>query len=145
MRVLTLAFVLVLAACSHKPKPSSLVPAEGALDDLRSAVAREIRDPDRAKRAAALVDEIEQLTSAAHADFKVHAAALRTLNANYDATQAEFSKLFRDFNAMRDARQTRALDINRRAKALVSAEEWNALSRVREKAARDAAEAGSEF
>jgi hypothetical protein len=145
MRVITLAFVLVLAACSHKPKPSSLVPAEGALDDLRAAVAREIKGPERAKQVAALVDELEQLTIAAHADFKAHAAALRTLNANYDATQAEFGKLFRDFNATRDARQARSVDINQRAKALVSAEEWNTLSRVREKAVRDADAAGSEF
>lgn len=145
MRVLALAFVLVLGACSHKPKPSSLVTAEGALDDLRAAVAQEIKDPERAKRADALVDELQQLTIAAHADFKAHAAALRALNANYDVTEAEFRKFFGDFNARRDARQARALDLNRRAKALVSAEEWNALSRVREKAARDAAAAGREF
>lgn len=145
MRVLALAFVLALAACSHKPKPSSLVAAEGALDDLRTAAAREIKDPDRAKRVDALVDELEQLTSAAHAEFKAHAAALRTLNANYDVTETEFRKFFGDFNARRDARQGHALDLNRRAKALVSAEEWNAVSRVREKAARDAAAAGSEF
>jgi hypothetical protein len=145
MRILALAFVLVLSACSHKPKPSSLVPAEGALDDLRAAVVREIKDPERAKQAVGLVDELEQLTIVAHADFKAHASALRTLNANYDATEAEFGRLFRDFIVKRDARQAHSLDLNRRAKALLSGAEWNALSRVRDRAARDADDAGSEL
>jgi hypothetical protein len=145
MKMLVVTLVLVLAACSHKPKPSSLVPAEGALDDLRAAVVREVKDPERAKQAVGLVDELEQVTISAHGDFKAHADALRSLNANYDATEAEFGTLFREFNARRDARQARSLELNRRAKALLSADEWNALSRVRKKAARDADEAGSEI
>jgi len=140
-----LLFLLLLVACSHEPKPSALVPAEGALDELRAAVAREVKDPDRARRAVALVDEMERITIAAHADYKDHEARLRALNANYDAKEEDFRTLFRDFNARRDERQARTLELNQRAKALVTAGEWQALARLREAAARKAVEAGSEI
>jgi len=140
-----LLFLLLLVACSHEPKPSALVPAEGALDELRAAVAREVKDPDRARRAVALVDEMERITIAAHAGYKDHEARLRALNANYDAKEEDFRTLFRDFNARRDARQARTLELNQRAKALVTAGEWQALAKLREEAARRAVEAGSEI
>jgi ABC-type sulfate transport system substrate-binding protein len=121
------------------------VPAEGALDELRAAVAREVKDPDRARRAVALVDEMERITIAAHADYKGHEARLRALNASYDATEEDFRALFRGFNARRDERQARTLELNQSAKALVTAGEWQALARLREEAARKAVEAGSEI
>jgi uncharacterized lipoprotein YajG len=145
MRILRLlSALLLLAACSHEPK-EALKPAEGVLDELRAAVAREVKDPDRAKRAAALVDEMEQLTIRANADYKDHEAKLRALNANYDATPDEFRALFGDFNARRDKRQAQALDLNRRGKALLTLQEWQELSKLREEALRDAVDAGSEI
>ena len=136
-----LAALLLLAACSHEPKPSELVTAEAAFDRLRAAVAREIRDPGRAKQASALVDELQQIEVAAHADTKAHDARLRALNDNYDAAEADVQAAFRDFNAGRDRRQESTLELNRRAKALVTEDEWHALARAQEQALRDAVEA----
>ena len=133
--------VLALVACSHEPKPSALVTAEAAFDRLRAAVAREVRDPARAKQASALVDEMQQIVVAAHADLKAHDARLRALNDDYDAAEADFQTAFRDFNAGRDRRQDRTLELNRRAKALVTEDEWNALARAQEQALRDAVDA----
>lgn len=139
------ALLLVLVAgCSHEPKPA-LAPAEGALDELRAAAMQEIKDPQRARGAAALVDEMEKLVAAANADYRAHEVKLHALNANYDATEADFRALFRDFNARRDERQERTLALNLRGKALLTADEWNALARLREKALRDAIDAGSEL
>jgi len=136
--------LLLLAACSHEPK-DTLKPAEGVLDELRADVLREVKDPDRAKRAAALVDEMEQLTITANADYKNHDSKLRALNANYDATPDEFRALFGDFNARRDKRQAQALDLNRRGKALLTMQEWQELAKLREEAAKKAVDAVSEF
>src|SRR5580765_3560693 len=145
MRILRLLSALLLvAACSHEPK-DALKPAEGVLDELRADVLREVKDPDRAKRAAALVDEMEQLTITANADYKNHDAKLRALNANYDATPDEFRALFGDFNARRDKRQAQALDLNRRGKALLTLQEWQELAKLREEAAKKAVDAVSEF
>ena len=73
-----------------------------ALDDLRSAVAREVRDPQRAAQATALVDELTQLLAEAHG-----------------ATDAR-----------RDAMLMQVLDIYQRMKAVISAGEWEGLPRV---------------
>ena len=144
MRAAFLAAALLLVACSHEPK-DPLKPAEGVLDELRADVLREVKDPDRAKQAAALVDEMERLTITANADYKNHEAKLRALNANYDATPDEFRALFGDFNARRDKRQAQALDINRRAKALLTLLEWQELAKLREQAAKKAVDAVSEL
>jgi uncharacterized lipoprotein YajG len=145
MRTLRVLFSLLLvAACSHEPK-EALKPAEGVLDELRAAVTREVKDPNRAKQAAALVDEMEQLTIRANADYRDHEAKLRALNANYDATPDEFRALFGDFNARRDKRQAQALELNRRGKALLTLQEWQELAKLREEALRKAVDAGSEI
>jgi hypothetical protein len=141
VKVLACLVLLALAACSHEPKPSALTTADEAFDRLRAAVAREVKDPARAKQASALVDEMQQLVVVAHADLKAHDARLRALNDNYDAPEADFQAAFRDFNAGRDSRQDRTLELNRRAKALVTEDEWNALARAQEQALRDAIEA----
>ena len=138
---LSVIALLSAAACSHEPKPSALVAAESAFDRLRAAVAREVKDPVRAKQAGALVDEMQQIVVAAHADLKAHDALLRALNADYDAAEADFQAAFRDFDAGRDRRQDRTFELNRRAKALVTENEWHALARVQEQALRDAVEA----
>lgn len=135
------AALLLLAACSHEPKPSALTTADEGFDRLRAAVAREIKDPGRAKQASALVDELQQVVVAAHADLKAHDARLRTLNDNYDASEADFQAAFRAFDAGRGRRQDRTLELNRRAKALVTEDEWNALARAQEQALRDAVDA----
>ncbi len=52
---------LVLAGCSHEPKPSALGAAKGAFDELRATVRGGIRDPDKAVEVAGLVDQLEQI------------------------------------------------------------------------------------
>lgn len=141
MRYWTCLVLPALVACSHEPKPSALATAEAAFDRLRAAVAREVKDPARAKQASALVDEMQQIVVAAHADLKAHDARLRALNDDYDAAEADFQAAFRDFDAGRDRRQDRTLELNRRAKALVTEDEWHALASAQEKALRDAVEA----
>ena len=141
MKCLACLVLLALAACSHEPKPTALTTAETAFDRLRAAVAREVKDPGRAKQASALVDELQKLVVEANGDLKAHDARLRALNANYDATEADVQAAFRDFNAGRDRRQDRTLELNQRAKALVTEDEWTALAGAQEQALRDAVDA----
>jgi hypothetical protein len=135
--------LLVLAACSHEPKPSMVANAEKAFDELRAAVAREIKDPARAKQSIALVDEMDQLVAAADRERKLHEARLRALNESYDSTLERFRGAFRDYNALRNDWQARTLELNLRAKTLVTPAEWQALAKVREQAARRAAAIGA--
>jgi hypothetical protein len=145
VRAISFLALALLLACSHEPKPSTLVTADGALDELRAAVVREVKDPQRSRAAVALVDEMEKIVGAAHAGIQDHNAKLKALNANYDATDEDFRAAFRDFNAARNRREDQTLDLNRRAKALLTAGEWNELAKLREEAIRRAVAAGSEF
>jgi hypothetical protein len=137
-------FLLCLAGCSRERQPTALEIAGGALQKLRSAVVREVSDPQRAKQGAGLIDEIERLLSEVDADLKAHNDGMRTLNADYDATEAAFRAAFRQFNAKRNARQQRLLDLNQRAKSLLSAEEWERLGAVSAEALESAIQAARE-
>jgi hypothetical protein len=144
MRLFVFVVLLCLAACARDPKPSALELANTAMGELRAAVMREVKDPARAAQGTALVDEIERLLAEVDTDLKAHNARIRTLNADYDATPEAFRAAFRDFNARRNERQRRVVDINQRAKALLTAAEWKALGRVREEALEKTLAAGRE-
>jgi hypothetical protein len=136
-----LVLVLLIGGCSHKPKPSAMEAARGAFDDLRAAVRSEIKDPDRAAQGTDLVDQLERLTIEANKDHKAHDKKIRSLNANYDATEEEFQAAFLAFDARQKDRQERMLEINQQAKDLTTAEEWKALAKVHEEMLKKALEA----
>ena len=144
MRAALAVVLICVAGCARDPKPTALEIASGALQKLRSAVVREVRDPERAKQGARLIDEIGRLLAEVDADVNAHNDAIRTLNADYDATEAAFRAAFRQFNAKRNERQQRVLDINQRAKALLTAEEWERLGAVSAEALESAIQAARE-
>ena len=121
---------LALAGCSHEPKPSALVSAKGAFGELRAAVRGEIKDPHKAAEVAGLVDQLEQTMIEAVEARKGHAVRMRSLNSNYDAPEEDFKAAFREFNEKRSSRQDRILAIDQQARALTTAGEWKAISKV---------------
>jgi hypothetical protein len=126
------ACLACLASCAREPKPSALESASHALAEARSAIVREVKDPERAKQALGLVDEVERLLANAVAGHRTHDARIRSLNADYDATPDAFRASFADFNAKRNERQRRMVEANQQAKTLLTAAEWQALTKVRE-------------
>lgn len=121
--------LLLLAACSSKPKPAAVDTAKGAFDSLRKAVQKEIKDPARASEAVDLVDQMEQLLIEAVEARKAHRAKILSLNANYDSTEEDFRATFKELNAKRDSRQDRSLAIAERARTLTTPREWEAISK----------------
>jgi hypothetical protein len=140
-----LVLLLLIAGCSQKSKPSALESAKGAFEELRTAVRSEIKDPDKAAQGTHLVDQLERLVIEANNDRKAHDDKIRSLNANYDATEEEFQAAFREFNARQKNRQDRVLEINQRAKNLTTEEEWKALVKVHEEMLKKALEAAQEM
>jgi hypothetical protein len=139
-----LVLFLLIAGCSQKSKPSALKSAEGAFDELRAAVRSEIKDPDKAAQGTQLVDQLERLMIEANKDRKAHDDKIRSLNANYDATEEQFQAAFREFNGRQKNRQDRVLEINQRAKNLTTEEEWNALAKKHKEMLEKALEAAQE-
>jgi len=140
-----LIFSVFVTGCSHEPKTTSLVASKGAFDELRAAVMREIRDPDRAAKGVILVDQLEQIMIDAANDRKAHVDRIRALNADYDATEEDFRVMFREFNAKRSDRQARIIDINQQAKNLTTMKEWKALVKIEEKMVQKTLEAEQEM
>jgi hypothetical protein len=88
---------------------------------------------------------LERLVIEANNDRKTHDDKIRSLNANYDATEEEFQAAFREFNGRQKNRQDRVLEINQRAKNLTTEEEWNALAKKHEEMLKKALEAAQEM
>jgi ABC-type sulfate transport system substrate-binding protein len=123
--------MILTAGCASTPAPSPLASAEQAMATWRDTVYTVIGDRDRAGKVIGQLDQLEQLVRDADRERRAHDRALRALNANYDATEAEFESVFAAFNARRRARHQEALAINREIRSLTGAEEWKALSRVK--------------
>ena len=140
-----LVLFLLVTGCSQKSKPSALESAEGAFGDLHAAVRSEIKDPEKAAQGTALVDQLERLVTEANSDRKAHDDKIRSLNANYDATEGDFHAAFSGFNARQKDRQDRVLEINQRAKDITTEGEWKALAKVREEMLKKALEAAQEM
>jgi hypothetical protein len=123
--------MILSAGCASTPAPSPLASAEQAVAQWRDTVHAVIGDRDRAGKVIGQLDQLELLVQHADRERKAHDTALRALNANYDATEAEFEAVFAAFNARRSVRHQEALAINREIRSLTSADEWKALSRVK--------------
>lgn len=136
------AMVILATGCSQKPKPATLETARGALDDLRAEVREVIKDPAKSAEFGGLIDQMEQMLGDMSGDRKAHDTRMRTLIADYDATEEAFRAAFRDFNDKKRSRQERILAINEQAKGLTTAREWKAISRARAHALEAAVKAG---
>jgi len=115
------------AGCSRGPRPSAVVTAKGAFDELRTAVRDEIKDPAKSAEVVDIVDQLEQIMIEAADARKAHAARLHVLIADYDATEEDFKGAFAELNTKRDSRQDRILVIDQRARELTTNREWKAI------------------
>lgn len=129
------------SGCSHQPKPPAVESAKGAFDELRVAVRKKISEPSRAQEVVGLVDQLEQAMVDASKARKVHESRLRSLNANYDATEQDFKDVFREFNSEKSRRLEHILTIDQRARTLTTEREWTALSKDVARALESAAKA----
>jgi hypothetical protein len=125
-----LGVLLVLAGCSHQPKPTALESATEAFDDLRIVVREEIKDPARAAGVAGIVDQLELLMKEATEARKAHDVRLRALIRDYDAPEEDFRSAFREFNEKKVGRQDRLLAMDQRVRSLTSAKEWNTIAKA---------------
>ncbi|HZF18068.1 MAG TPA: hypothetical protein VE008_00020 [Burkholderiales bacterium] len=102
-----------------------------SMDELRAAALTTIKDPARAKEVAGLVDELERNFAEALKLDRNHLDRLWALDADYDATQADFRKLFADFNADAVRRRDGFVELRNRLIAATTETEWNELAKTR--------------
>ena len=96
--------------------------------DMEGLVNRTVQDPEKAKQVNVYVAEIiKELKSSREQEREYH-RQMYTLNANYDATPEEFSKILNEANIHRMQSSANVLSLRFRMKTLMTAEEWKALS-----------------
>jgi type IV pilus biogenesis protein CpaD/CtpE len=117
--------------------------AANAFTDLRREINAQVADPARRAELLTLTDEFEQLLDEAVASRSETEARIRALNADYDATEAEFVAALAKARESTRARQERLLEIQSRAKGILTAPEWNSLGKFRAIALEAAAELAS--
>jgi len=93
-----------------------------------------VGDADRAEQAAALAEQLKQGFVATQSQLQVDMKVFRSMNADFNATEAQFQAFFEGLNAQAKNRQNQAVAIHSKMKALLTAEEWKQLNDAREDA-----------
>jgi hypothetical protein len=128
---LTLALAIV-SGCSSKPPLSPEQQAQADLTayeaELRKVV---IADPVRADKLMALTNEFQKLLQDTVTHVSSYRAKAVALNANYDATRADYDSLFNQQDAAREAFMQKATALREQMAALITDAEWAQLKKAR--------------
>ena len=129
----TLVLTLILAGCSS---PHYGRMGHGSGDsywdrdkgDIASLIKKHVADPQKATAADEVTEEIVAELRKSRVQSRQHHRQLYELNAKYDATPEEFTKILDEANHSRMQSAGRILGLRFKLKSLLTAQEWNALS-----------------
>jgi uncharacterized coiled-coil DUF342 family protein len=131
-----LGILLVSTGCAghHGPGYGGRAQAmEKGAAEMKALVAETVQDPEKAKRVQAVMDEMMgEVRQLAQQDREFH-RKLYDLNANYDATPEQFTKILDDLNNNRMRASMTILAKRFQMKEMLSAQEWKALTDGMEK------------
>ena len=122
-------------------KTSSIDKEVNAFDKLRTNVQEVVADPERAEQSQALVDELQQVFDDIKDSRIERRDRIRALNADYDASRAEFETLLDGIAQDRVADQERVSQTYRQLLEVITTEEWTKLAKSRDKAMQAAIKA----
>jgi hypothetical protein len=132
--VLSLASLLVLGGCSSYHHHGMADGTKGdaywqkGQQDMGALIDRTVKDQDKAQQVKALVGEIITELKNGREQERAYHRQLYTLNASYTATPDEFSKILNEAGHQRMGNSARILSLRFKMKALMTADEWQALS-----------------
>jgi hypothetical protein len=130
------AATCLLFACASHPKSARAQGTQAILAEMRGAALVEIKDEARSREVSALIEQLAEQDRLARSAVAIYRTRLLALNADYDATEEDFHKLFSDFNNERLAHQTRIVELWTEMASLTTDAEWDALGKVRIAAAK---------
>ena len=124
-----LVMVLGLSACAGKDSKEET--PDPMTEQFRQEILVVVTDPDRAKKAVKLVDQLGQLSADAERQYEKDLEIFHALNASYDTKETAFQGLFMNMNNQARARQRRVLEVHAKMQKLLTAEEWEQLAESR--------------
>jgi len=119
-----------IAGCASTERSQREV-AANAFTGLRREIEAQVADPSRRVELLSLTDEFEKLLDEAVVSRGETTARIMAVNANYDSTEAEFMATLAKARESTRARQERLLEIQSRAKDILTAAEWENLGEFR--------------
>jgi len=131
LSVLVMALILGLSACTGKDTKEDT--PDQMTEQFRQEILNTVKDSDRAEKASRLADQLRQLFADAEQQYIKDYETFRSLNANYDARETAFQGFFMNMNNQARARQKRVLEIHAKMRKVLTAGEWQALEKAREK------------
>jgi cytoskeletal protein RodZ len=106
---------------------------ERGLAETNELVDRTVKDPEKAKQAKAVVQDIVNEVKQSLKKTSDYHQKLYALNANYETAPEQFIKLLDEQNNERMASATRILGLRFKLKALLTAQEWKDLTDAMDK------------
>src|SRR5881396_2017942 len=139
--MLTLALVATTLVVSGCARPHGYGAGSGyreaalerGLAETNEQVDRAVKDPEKAKQAKAIVQDIVNEVKQSFKKTSDYHQKLYALNANYEATPEQFMKILDEQNNERMDSATRILGLRFKLKALLTAQEWKDLTDAMDK------------
>jgi hypothetical protein len=133
---IALAFALGVAAfpgCSSKPPLTPEQQVQADVAPLDAQIRKVVSDPARANQLIALSQEHQQLVRQNAVLVRAYRAKLVALNANYQATRADFEALFNQHEANREAMLGKVAALRERMAAVAKDAEWQDLNKINQR------------
>lgn len=106
---------------------------ERGTTEMKALVEKTVQDPEKAKRVQGIMEEIISEVKQLYQQNRELHRRLYELNANYEATPEQFTKILDELNNNRMRVSMRILGKRFQMKEMLSPEEWKALSEGMEK------------
>jgi hypothetical protein len=119
-----------LAACSRGGELPEAAKQAEAFDDLRTEIRAIVSEPERSAEALRLVGTLEQELLAFQEDIRQRRQRMQALNANYDASRADFDAVIRETSERMRENRTRVSGFRQSLRTTLSDEELEALDRT---------------
>lgn len=131
--------ILSLSGCARYPHGG--YPGAGdrgasvdrGLQEMKDLVKRTVKDPAKAEEVQGILDQIVQEVQSSYKYSRDAHRKLYELNANFEATPEEFTKIVDDLNNQRMRTAGTILGLRFKMKRLLTAEDWKALTGAMER------------
>ena len=139
--VFLIAIIALFTVGCAGQKASPIDKEVDAFDNLRTNVQDVVADLERAEQSLALVDELQREFDNIKELRLERKKRIKALNADYDASRAEFDTLLDGIAQDRLANQERVSQTYRQLLEVITTEEWAKLAKSRNKAMQAAIKA----
>lgn len=129
--------LLFSIACHSTPKTPKATIDEN-IESMRAAIAKAVADPQKVAALDQEVDRLVRLLQEMNASTILFSRRIQALNSKYEATEAEFGKLFEHFEQDRVRIRDEVVDVHFAMLAQTNAAEWKQISDHEKEALRAA-------